>query len=80
MSTSFVEHFFGLTQSLLTDFTYVELLKMVKHTMLCQKLLLRGKFDDKREQKSCSGYILDYDASPLTEDELLKAHVTLTTI
>ena len=53
---------------------------MVKHIMLRQKLLLGSKFDDKREWKSRSGYILDYDASPLTEDELLKARVTLTSI
>src|ERR1700683_1419997 len=53
---------------------------MVKHIMLHQKLLLRGKFDEKRERNSCSGYILDYNASPLTEAELLQVHVTLTTI
>jgi len=80
MGTGFVEHFFGLARSLLPDFSYAELLKMVKHIMLCQKLLLGGNFDDKRERKSRSGYILDYDASPLTEEELLRAHVTLTTI
>jgi hypothetical protein len=53
---------------------------MVKHIMLRRKLLLGGKFDDKRERKSYSGYILDYDASPLTENKLLKACITLTTI
>jgi hypothetical protein len=80
MGTPFVEHFFRLARSLLPNFAYAELLKMVKHIMLCQKLLLGGKFNDSRERKSCSGYILDYDASPLTEEELLKAHITLTTI
>lgn len=79
MGTGFVEHFFGLACSLLPDFAYAELLKM-KHIMLCQKLLLRGKFDDKRERNSWSGYILDYNASPLTEAELMQAHVTLTII
>ena len=49
MGTPFVEHFFGLARSLLPDFAYAELLKMVKHIMLRQKLLLGGKFDDKRE-------------------------------
>ena len=80
MGTGFVEHFFGLSRSLLPDFSYAELLKMVKHIMLRQKLLLSGNFNDKRERKSQSGYILDYDASPLTEEELLKARVTLTTV
>ena len=80
MGTGFVEHFFGLARSLLPDFSYAELLKMVKHIMLRQKLLLGGKFDDKRGEKKRSSYIFDYDASPLTEEELLKARITLTTI
>lgn len=80
MGTEFIEHFFGLARSLLPDFAYAELLKMVKHIMLRQKLLLGGKFDDKRERNSRSGYILDYDASPLTERELMEARVDLTTI
>jgi len=53
---------------------------MVKHIMLHQKLLLDGNFNNKRERISRSGYILDYAASPLTEEGLLRAHVTLTTI
>ncbi|KAF8487748.1 hypothetical protein F5888DRAFT_1758869 [Russula emetica] len=53
---------------------------MVKHIMLRQKLLLSSNFNDKRERKTRSGYISDYDASPLTEEESLKARVTLTTI
>ncbi len=80
MGTGFVEHFFELAQSLLPDFSYAELLKMVKHIMVRQKLLLSGNFNDKRERKSHSDYILDYDASPLTEKKLLRAHITLTTI
>lgn len=78
MGTSFLEHFFGLARQLLPDFAYSELLKMIKHIMIRQKLLLSGKFDDKRERSSRSGYIFDYDASPLTEPEILKARVTLT--
>jgi hypothetical protein len=80
MGTGFLEHFFGLARQLLPDFAYAELLKMIKHIMLRQKLLLSGKFDDKKERTSRSGYILDYDANPLTEEELLRARVTLTTM
>jgi len=40
MGTEFIEHFFGLARSLLPDLAYNELLKMVKHIMLRQKLLL----------------------------------------
>jgi hypothetical protein len=78
MGTEFIEHFFGLARSLLPNFTFAELLKMVKHTMLHQRLLLSGKFNVKKERSSRAGYILDYDATPLTEDELLKARVDLT--
>lgn len=80
MGTEFIEHFFGLARSLLPDFAYAELLKMVKHIMTRQKLLLGGKFDDRRERNSRSGYILDYDATPLTSEELSKACIIITTL
>jgi hypothetical protein len=80
MGMEFLEHFFGLARQLLPDFAYTELLKMIKHIMVWQKLLLSGKFDDKKEQTSRSGYILDYDAKPLTDEELIQARVTLTTM
>lgn len=51
---------------------------MVKHVMLRQRLLLSGKFDVKKERNSRVGYILDYDASPLTQDELILARVSIT--
>ncbi|KII93766.1 hypothetical protein PLICRDRAFT_674207 [Plicaturopsis crispa FD-325 SS-3] len=79
MGTDFVEHFFGLARMLLPNFTYAEFLKMVKHVMLRQHLLLSGKFNEKRERTSGAGYTLDYDATPLTEEELLHSRVALTT-
>lgn len=80
MGTGFLEHFFGLARQLLPDFAYTELLKMIKHIMVRQKLLLSGKFNDKKERTSRSGYILDYDAKPLTDEELMRGRVTLTTM
>lgn len=80
MGTEFIEHFFGIARSLLPNFTYAELLKMVKHTMLQQCLLLSGKFDVKKERDSRASYILDYDATLLTNKELSQARVTLTTL
>ena len=80
IGTEFIEHFFGLARSMLPNFTFAELLKMVKHTMLHQRLMLSGKFSAKRERSARAGYILDYDATPLSEEELLRAHVTLTTL
>jgi hypothetical protein len=76
--TEFIEHFFGLARSLMPNFTYAEFLKMIKHIMFRQCMLLSGKFSLKKERTSQVGYILDYDASPLTE-ELLRCRVTLTT-
>ncbi|KAF7969844.1 hypothetical protein HWV62_25914 [Athelia sp. TMB] len=78
MGTNFIEHFFGLARSLLPNFTFAELLKMIKHIMLQQRLLLSGKFNIKKERTSRAGYIMDYDATPLTEEELVAARVTLT--
>src|SRR6202451_1225503 len=78
MGTEFIEHFFGLARSLMPNFTYAEFLKMVKHIMFRQRMLLSGKFDTKKESTSRVGYILDYDASPLTQEELIRARVTLT--
>jgi hypothetical protein len=67
--TEFVEHFFGLARMLLPNFTYGEFLKMVKHIMLRQRLLLSGKFKEKRERDSACGYIMDYDATPILAKE-----------
>ncbi|KAI0349019.1 hypothetical protein OH77DRAFT_1415677, partial [Trametes cingulata] len=75
VGTEFVEHFFGLARTLLPDFTYAEFLKLVKHVMLRQHILLSGKFSANKERSSRAGYILDYDASPLTPAELSEARV-----
>src|SRR5882762_324349 len=42
--------------------------------------MLSGKFSAKREQSACVGYILDYNATPLSKEELLRTHITLTTL
>jgi len=69
LGTEFVEHFFGLARMILPNFTYGEFLKMVKHIMLRQRLLLSGKFKEKREHDSACGYIMDYDATPILTKE-----------
>ncbi|KAF8074050.1 hypothetical protein FPV67DRAFT_784077 [Lyophyllum atratum] len=69
MGTDFVEHLFGLARMILPNFTYGEFLKMIKHIELRQRLLLSGKFKENRERHSASGYIMDYDATPLTSDD-----------
>ncbi|KAH9853326.1 hypothetical protein C2E23DRAFT_859281 [Lenzites betulinus] len=77
LGTEFVEHFFGLAHSLLPDFTYTELLKLVKHVMLRQHILLTGGIQARKEQASRSGYILDYDPAPLTDEELAQSRVSM---
>ncbi|KAL6297866.1 hypothetical protein BKA93DRAFT_820633 [Sparassis latifolia] len=44
-----VEHFFGLARTLLPNFTYAELLKLIKHVMLHQQILLSGHFKAKKD-------------------------------
>ena len=76
--TDFVEHFFGLACMILPNFTYGELLKMVQNIMVRQRILLSGKFKEKREKQSGVGYILDFDAAPLSPEDFRLAVVTLT--
>jgi hypothetical protein len=78
LGTEFVEHFFGLARMLLPNFTYGEFLKMVKHIMLRQRLLLSGKFKEKRERDSACGYIMDYDATPILAKETQLSTTSIT--
>lgn len=77
--TEFVEHFFGLARTTLPDFTYAELIKMVKHIMLQQKIHMSGKFKEKKERTSACGYLFDYDAKPLSNEELKSLRVEVDT-
>lgn len=73
--TEFVEHFFGLARMLLPNFTYSEFLKMVKHIMVRQHLLLSGKFAQQKDQNSACGYIMDYDATPIKHMALIEVRI-----
>ena len=79
MGTEFVEHFFGLARMILPNFTYAELLKMVQHIMVRQRILLSGNFKENREKKSKVGYDLDFDPTPLTPEHQRLATVKITT-
>ncbi|KAG1760747.1 hypothetical protein EDD22DRAFT_954658 [Suillus occidentalis] len=69
LGTEFVEHFFGLTCMLLPDFAYAELVKIVRHVMVRQWLLLTPTYKENREKDSCAGYILDVDTTPLSNNQ-----------
>ncbi|KDQ54447.1 hypothetical protein JAAARDRAFT_114803, partial [Jaapia argillacea MUCL 33604] len=47
LGTELIEHFFGLARMLLPNFTYAELLKLVKHVMLRQRILISSSFKGK---------------------------------
>ncbi|KZW01196.1 hypothetical protein EXIGLDRAFT_745195 [Exidia glandulosa HHB12029] len=64
--TAFVEHFFGLARMLLPNFTYAELLAIVKHILLRQRILLSGQYRHRREKTSATGYILAHDPTILS--------------
>lgn len=78
LGTNLLKHFFGTARSLVPNFTYPELLKLVKHIMLRQQYLLAHKNStEKKERTARAGYILDYDNTPLSPDELEPARVQL---
>ena len=78
LGTEFIEHFFGLARTLLPDFTYAELVKMVQNVMVRQCLLLTDRFREKQRNDSAAGYVMDHDPSPLMADEVHSARVALT--
>ncbi|KAJ7816595.1 hypothetical protein B0H14DRAFT_3743669 [Mycena olivaceomarginata] len=80
LGTEFVEHFFGLARMMLPNFTWAEFIKLVQHVMIRQRILLSGKFKEKRDRKARVGYVLDFDATPLTPEDLKLAKVTLTDV
>lgn len=77
--TKFVKHFFGLAWMILPNFTWTELIKMVQHVMVHQRILLSGDFKSMKHKKESNvGYIIDYDTTPLTEVNYCILTVTLT--
>ncbi|KAJ6596163.1 hypothetical protein DFH09DRAFT_1407086 [Mycena vulgaris] len=63
LGTEFVEHFFGLTRTMLPNFT--------------QRMLLSGSFKEKRNRNAAIGYVLDFDASPSTAEDRKLAEARL---
>src|ERR1700677_445898 len=55
LGTEFVENVCGLVRMILPNFTHAELLKMVQHIMVHQRILLSGKFKEKQEKQSGVG-------------------------
>src|SRR5260370_37241309 len=70
---------FGLAHIILPNFSYVEFIKMVQNVMVRQRILLMGNIKQKQEQDSHSGYLMEYDATPLTNQDIHNATVELAT-
>ncbi|KAJ7815524.1 hypothetical protein B0H14DRAFT_3476149 [Mycena olivaceomarginata] len=69
--SSFIEHFFGITRSFISEFTFGQLIQMNKHITFRQGILSSGKFNTKKEKDSNNGYIPDCDTpAPPTPAEV----------
>src|SRR5258708_30906557 len=64
---------------ILPNFSYVESVKMVQNVMVRQQILLTGNIKQKQEQDSHSGYLMEYDATPLTNQDIHNVTVELAT-
>ncbi|KAJ6562797.1 hypothetical protein DFH09DRAFT_1082757 [Mycena vulgaris] len=53
---------------------------IVQHVMVRQRILLSSSFKEKRERKASLGYVLDFDASPLTPEDLKPAHISVSDV
>jgi hypothetical protein len=78
--THFVDHFFGISRKLPANYAYAELLKIVQHVVLRQRLLMSGRFNEKREKLSRVGYIIEYSSLSLSSHEQRSLLVTLTNV
>jgi hypothetical protein len=65
---------------LLPDFAYAELVKIVRHVMVRQRLLLTHTYKENREKDSRAGYILDVDTTPLSDNQSRCAKSTLSSL
>ncbi|KAJ7082107.1 hypothetical protein C8R44DRAFT_992225 [Mycena epipterygia] len=78
LGTEFVEHFFGIARMMLPNFTWAEFIKLVQYLMVRQRILLSGSFKEKYDRKARVGYVLDFDATPLTSEDRKLAEVRMT--
>ncbi|KAJ7629621.1 hypothetical protein B0H17DRAFT_1218096 [Mycena rosella] len=67
--SSFIEHYFGITLSFISEFAFGQLIQMNKHITFWQRIFSSGKYNSTKEKYSNNGYIHDCD-SPLTTEEI----------
>jgi hypothetical protein len=66
----FLEHFYGITRSFITEFTFGQLIQMNKHITFRQRILSTGKFSPKKEKESNNGYSFEFHDAGLTAEEI----------
>ncbi|KAJ7312625.1 hypothetical protein DFH08DRAFT_1044287 [Mycena albidolilacea] len=66
----FLEHFYGITRSFITEFTFGQLIQMKKHITFRQRILSTGKFIPKKEKDSDNGYSFEFPDAGLTVEEI----------
>ncbi|KAF8126405.1 hypothetical protein K438DRAFT_1482126, partial [Mycena galopus ATCC 62051] len=66
----FLEHFYGITRSFITEFTFGQLIQMNKHITFRQRILSTGKFSPKKEKDSNNGYSFEFHDAGLTAEEI----------
>ncbi|KAJ7278626.1 hypothetical protein C8J57DRAFT_956647, partial [Mycena rebaudengoi] len=68
--THFLEHFFGIARSFITDFSFGQLIEMYKHILIRVRILASGQYNTKKEKDSNNGYAFDFIDAGLTAEEI----------
>ncbi|KAJ7076916.1 hypothetical protein C8R43DRAFT_910596, partial [Mycena crocata] len=68
--THYLEHFFGIARSFITEFTFGQLIQMYKHISFRQHILSSGKFNSKKYRDANKGYTFDFTDSAMTNEEI----------
>ncbi|KAJ7857872.1 hypothetical protein B0H13DRAFT_1576838, partial [Mycena leptocephala] len=66
----FLEHFYGISRSFISDFSFGQLIEMYKHITLRQMILASGQYNVKKEKDSNNGYTFEFVDSKLTPKDI----------
>ncbi|KAJ6462923.1 hypothetical protein C8R45DRAFT_1177792, partial [Mycena sanguinolenta] len=68
--THFLEHFYGIARSFITDFSFGQFIEMYKHILFRQRILSSRQYNTKKEKDSNNGYTFDFIDSSLKPEEI----------
>ncbi|KAJ7673253.1 hypothetical protein DFH06DRAFT_1292967 [Mycena polygramma] len=66
----FMEHFFGISRSFISDFSFGQFIEMYKHISLRQLILASGQYNTKKDKDSNNGYTFEFADSDLSTEEI----------